>query len=67
MRIWSVFLIEMKIEIPDYRLREWHTHLLRIVENAVCDPSDTRTANALRMARKDLCRMEKYIKNTNQK
>ncbi len=49
------------MQIPEYRLREWRTHLKRIVDNAVCDPSDTRTANAVRMARKDLQRMEKYL------
>lgn len=51
----------MKTEIPLYALREWHRHLARIVGNVTCDPSDTRTANALRMARRDLRRMDKYI------
>lgn len=47
--------------IPQYRLREWHRHLKRITENATCDPGDTRTANALRLARKDLREMERHI------
>lgn len=51
----------MRIEIPEYRLREWHRHLKRIVENARCDSTDTRTTDALRLARKDLRSLEKYI------
>lgn len=51
------------MQIPDYRLREWAAHLRRIVDNATCDSDDYRTANALRMARKDLKRMERYIKD----
>jgi len=51
------------MQIPRYRLREWAAHLKRILDNATCDPSDYRTVNALRMARKDLRRMEKYIKD----
>lgn len=51
----------MQPAIPAYLLREWHRHLKRIVENASCNPSDTRTLNALRLARKDLRTMEKYL------
>ena len=51
----------MQKPIPAYLLREWHRHLKRIVENATCDPSDTRTVNALRLARKDLRGMEKHL------
>ena len=51
------------MQIPQYRLREWAAHLKRILDNAMCDPSDDRTANALRMARKDLRRMEQYSKD----
>lgn len=51
------------MQIPRYRLREWAAHLKRILDNATCDLSDYRTANALRMARKDLRRMEQYIKD----
>lgn len=55
----------MKTEIPLYVLRDWHRHLSRIVEYATCDPSDTRTANAMRLVRKDLRRMERYLQNKN--
>lgn len=51
------------MQIPRYRLREWAAHMKRIVDNATCDPGDYRTANALRMARKDLRRMEQYSKD----
>lgn len=74
MRIGRSFLPQNKYRtmhgpIPQYRLREWHRHLKRIAENATCDPGDTRTANALRLARKDLCEMERHIltKNDNDK
>ena len=59
------FLIKskMKTEIPLYVLRDWQRHLSRIVENVTCDPSDTRTVNALRLVRKDLRRMERYLQD----
>lgn len=56
---------KMKTEIPLYVLRDWQRHLSRIVEYATCDPSDTRTVNALRLARKDLRRMERYLQSKN--
>lgn len=49
------------MNIPEYRLREWHRHLKRIVDHAACDRNDTRTANALRLARRDLQLMDKII------
>lgn len=49
------------MDIPEYRLREWHRHLKRIVENAMTERNDTRTANALRLARRDLQLMNKII------
>lgn len=51
----------MQIQIPEYLLREWHRHLKRIVENATYERADTRTANAFRLARKDLRRMNKLL------
>lgn len=57
----AVSLKPFKMEIPTYIIREWHSHIRRIAENATCDPSDTRTANALRLARKDIRRMERYL------
>lgn len=61
------FLIKNKMEtvIPHYVLRDWHRHLSRVLDNVTCDPSDTRTANALRLAHKDLRRMERYLQNNN--
>lgn len=56
----------MRIPIPEYVLRDWHRHLKRIVENATCDRADTRTANALRLARKDLYRMNKLLPDNDQ-
>lgn len=56
--------IRMNTTIPVYLLREWYSHLRRIVENATCRPSDTRTANALRLARKDLRRIERYLETS---
>lgn len=51
----------MQIQVPEYLLREWHRHLKRIVENASYERADTRTANAFRLARKDLHRMNKLL------
>lgn len=53
----------MLMRIPEYRLKEWRTHLKRIVDNAKCDPSDTKTANAIRLAKKDLRRMDNYLED----
>lgn len=55
----------MKTEIPLYVLRDWHRHLSRVLDNVSCDPSDTRTANALRMARRDVARLGRMIDNNN--
>ena len=51
----------MQIQVPEYLLREWHRHLTRIVEHATYNRADTRTANAFRLARKDLRRMNKLL------
>lgn len=53
----------MKISIPEYRLREICRHLSRITTHACCDNADLRTVNALRLARKDLRMLEKYLNN----
>ena len=55
------FILSTAMNIPEYRLREWYRHFKRIAENARCDSSDTTTVNALRMARKDIRRIEKYL------
>ena len=36
-------------------------HMKRIIENATCDPRDTRTVNAIRLAKTDLRKLEKII------
>ena len=59
MRIWATFLLTM--QIPDYLIKAIHGHYKRIVENAKCAPSDTKTANALRLAKGDLRKLEKII------
>ena len=53
--------MQTPIPVPEYRLREWQRHLKRIVDNTVCDPADTCTVNALRLARRDLRNLEKYL------
>lgn len=53
--------IYMQAEVPLYLIAEWRRHLKRIVKNVGTDPSDTRTRNALRLARKDLEQMDKYL------
>lgn len=49
------------MQIPDYKAKALYTHLKRIVENVRCDPSDTRTVNSLRLARRDLRDLEKIL------
>ena len=49
------------MEIPDYKAKALYTHLRRILGNVKCDPADTRTFNALRLARQDLRDLEKRI------
>lgn len=51
----------MKKQIPAYFLKSLYTHYKRIAENARCDPSDTRTANALRLAKSDLRKLDKIL------
>lgn len=49
------------IYIPAYRARALATHLRRIIEKAGCNPSDLRTANALRLAKADLRYIDKLF------
>ena len=51
----------MQAEVPLYLIVGWRRHLKRIVENIGTDPSDTRTINAIRLAKKDLKQMDKYL------
>lgn len=48
------------MEIPRYKVENLIRHLERIVANCHAEPCDTRTANALRLARKDLDYLRKY-------
>ena len=49
------------MEIPRSKAKAIYAHLKRIVENVRPDATDTRTYNALRLARKDLRTLETYI------
>lgn len=49
------------MQIPDYKAKALYAHLKRIVECAKYDPTDTKTANALRLAKGDLRTLEKYL------
>lgn len=49
------------MEVPDYLIRLWYCRYSRIAMYAKADPRDTRTLNALRLARKDLKQFSKYI------
>lgn len=40
-----------------------YRHMKRIIENATCDPRDTRTVNAMRLAKADLRKLEKIIQD----
>lgn len=51
----------MKAEIPLYILKGMLSHYKRIVENAKSRPDDHRTADAIRLARKDIAKLEKII------
>lgn len=47
--------------IPDYFLAGLYAHYRRIVEYSRHDPGDFRTADAMRLARKELRRLERYL------
>lgn len=48
------------MEIPRYKVESLIRHLERIVANCRAEPCDSRTANALRLARKDLADLRRY-------
>lgn len=50
------------MQIPVYKAKALYIHLKRIAENVRCDPADTRTVNALRLAKRDLRELEKALK-----
>lgn len=51
----------MDISVPVYMLKQLCARCKRIADNATCSPSDTRTANSLRLIKKDISKLEKYI------
>ncbi|MEZ3533132.1 MAG: hypothetical protein K1V90_08680 [Muribaculaceae bacterium] len=51
------------MQIPDYIIKAVYTHYRRISEHADCLPCDHRTKDALRQSKRDLQRLEKYIKD----
>lgn len=55
------------MEIPDYKIRALCTHLRRIVSHARYERTDTRTANAMRLAKLDLQMLEKYLNGKDDK
>ena len=62
-KIWAVFIYLLTtMQIPEYKAKALYAHLKRIVECAKCDSTDTKTANALRLAKVDLRWLEKQIK-----
>jgi len=50
------------MEIPDYIIKGIYIHYKRLTQHARVDPADHRTVDALRLARKDLRKLQKYIK-----
>ena len=47
------------MQIPDHIISALLPRLRRIADHALCSPLDTRTANALRLLRADIARLEK--------
>lgn len=63
--MWAAIFITM--QIPYYRVKVLRVHLKRILEHAKCAPGDTRTANAIRLAKEDLRVLEKLLSNERRK
>lgn len=59
-----LYLKPEAMDIPSHILLGWQSHMKRVAGHAACDPSDTRTANALRLLRRDLRTMERYLHGT---
>lgn len=51
----------MKVEIPDYFLKSFIRHFERITENCKASPSDIKTSEALRLGKKDLIKLKRFI------
>lgn len=50
------------MQIPGYYIEALCRRLKRIADNATCDKSDTRTANALRLLNEDVRKLDRLIK-----
>lgn len=61
-RIVELFTYVLMV-IPTYIAKAVYSHYKRIVDNARVDKSDIRTLNAMRLAKKDLQRLIKFIEN----
>lgn len=54
----------MNHSIPQSLVATWQRHMKRLADNVRCESTaDSRTADLLRLVRKDIRAMEKYIKN----
>ena len=53
--------IIMKVEIPDYFLKSFIRHFERITENCKASPSDIKTSEALRLGKKDVIKLKRFI------
>ena len=51
----------MKVEIPDYFLKSFIRHFERITENCKASPSDIKTSEALRLGKKDVIKLKRFI------
>lgn len=48
-------------DISDSLLKSACSHIRRVLDNADCETSDTRTYNAMRLLRRELARMERCL------
>lgn len=55
------------MEIADYKIRDLCTHIRRIISHARYERTDTRTANAMRLAKLDLQMLEKHLNGKDNK
>lgn len=51
----------MKVEIPDYFQKSFIRHFERITENCKASPSDIKTSEALRLGKKDVIKLKRFI------
>ncbi|HCW57553.1 MAG TPA: hypothetical protein DHR60_06270 [Bacteroides uniformis] len=60
-RAYSHKSIIMKVEIPDYFLKSFIRHFERITENCKASPSDIKTSEALRLGKKDIVKLKRFV------